>query len=328
MNRRYTISPVLYVAFCLLSKAFAQGTIPAGTNLTSLCTQEQTKAAGYFLDYLKTPDDWLYRSSMFEQFEILTSAELNLAIKLNELISSLGSTLIILPIPTKPIISFKEANFDPRELQASYYEGIELLLKNNIAVVDLLTPALNHYIDENTGRVFNDKYDSHWGSYGVELSVKELVNKLHSIKSFDQLPRHVYTLNPASARGQNNLASEIDQKCRVKFPNVDFALFKVSRKQSNDDLLTDEELSPLALLGTSYSKFLQFNLSGRIEVATGVDVLDYSVVGGGKSSALKTFLKDFAGKQILPRFIIWEFPVYQKMDDLEAAALIKILNSW
>jgi alginate biosynthesis protein AlgX len=111
-------------------------------------------------------------------------------------------------------------------------------------------------------------------------------------------------------------------------PNT-YATFTTERTEvTADDLLGGDDGSdaaPVAVVGTSYSDIPAFNFIGFLSEATGVDVANYAISGGGTYTALLQWSHSPAVDGALPKALVWENPVAYRLDAGGVAALRQII---
>ncbi|MGY2892460.1 alginate O-acetyltransferase AlgX-related protein [Deinococcus sp. UYEF24] len=295
-----SVSPSLLVAF-----SFASAQMPPTLNRP--CTPAQIATNDFLAAYVATPGQWLYQSNTFTVPHILSSDDAQFALELQSTLSKRGIELILLPIPSKPVVAATEASFDPTNARAQYLSDVASLRRRGLVVIDALTPALDNYVDPTTGLKFYARTDSHWTTYGAKLTAKAVSKRIRSSLQYPQLPKTTYDITEAAITRVGNLAAQMNQLCETHFgPESEFS-YTFKKRGESSELLSSDSI-PIALAGTSYSSEKYMHFADFIAEATRLDVVNYSESGGQKFAALLRFLQSDSLKNDPPHFLIWEFP--------------------
>jgi len=191
-------------------------------------------------------------------------------------------------------------------------------------VLDILDLALKNYISPQTSAKFMTKTDFHWSSYGAQISAKLLAKDIISVDNCLGLPKVDYKTTYTVRPRLGNLGTELLARCGITVPPDEQIQYSTKRISPTGDLL-EEEAPSIALIGTSFSLFTDFNFLGFLEEFTRLDIVNYSTEGGGKFSAMEKFLKNKENITNPPPFVIWEFPNYSYLNNNQIENLTNLL---
>ena len=317
---------IVIVGILLLTNTVcAQDSTSYSKTLTNPCTPAQSEKTGFPLDYLVSPDGWIYRSFLFEKRPLLTTEESKFALAFNRYLLQAGSKLIILPIPNKPVITSQEILYDATQSKVYFLNQIQRGKRLGLDILDLLTPALENYVDPQTSMKFMVKTDFHWSSYGAKIAAKIIADDIKSTVIYQSLPKLEYKTTSYTIDRRGNLASDLMSYCDITVMPDTYTKYNTTRINQATDLIGDESPA-IAIVGTSFSALDDFNFYGFVEDFTKLDVINYSSAGGGKYNAIKDFLKVKSNIINPPPFVIWEFPNFSYLSDQQAKELTKNLN--
>ena len=287
--------------------AFSSASAEMPRTLNRPCTPAQIATNDFLAAYVATPGQWLYQSNTFTIPHILSDDDAQFALELQSKLGKRGIELIILPIPSKPVVAASEASFDPTSARSQYLSDVASLRRRGLTVVDGLTPALDNYVDPATGLKFYARTDSHWTTYGANLTAKAVGKRIRASAQYPQLSKTTYNITRTAITRVGNLAAQMNQLCGTRFgPESEFSYTFKKRDEASELLSSDS--TPIALAGTSYSSEKYMHFADFIEEATHLDVANYSESGGQKFTALLRFLRSDSLKSDPPHFLIWEFP--------------------
>ncbi len=239
--------------------------------------------------------------------------------RLNEVLAAKQITLVILPVPTR-IMAMPSYVQDyvsagtVAENQQRYRDFISALATKSIQVVNLLEPALAFSAESSQERFFLD-WDTHWSPSGSRVAAQAVAKLLNSLGDYSTLKRMTFesTIVETFSR-EGNLYESIEKACDIELPEQPVDLYETMAQdtgvQDTGAALFDEVNAPVILVGTSYSLY-PWNLSGFMSESSGLEVVNYSVPGGGLFSSIDYYFSDVVYQENPPHFLVWEFPVSQ-----------------
>ena len=229
-----------------------------------------------------------------------------------------GVKLIVALVPDKArLYSGKLANGHyPAYNLSRYGDALAALRKQNVAVVDLLTPLAAAALQ---GQVYYSS-DTHWNQVGAQISadtvalgVRQLGVELEKT-TFVTAATGEKTERPGDLirlMGLGDTPNALRPASDTEIP--------VATKQTSVEAasgLFGDAAVPVALTGTSYS--LRGNFHGFLQQALSVKVLNTAKDGGGLLQATTAYLTNDAFKSAKPKILVWEVPerfLYTKLED-------------
>ena len=197
-----------------------------------------------------------------------------------------------------------------------YEDALAAMRKQNVTVVDLLTPLA---AAASQGQVYYSS-DTHWNQFGAQISADAVALGVRKLGV--ELEKTTFV---TAATGQKTerpgdlirLMGLGDTPSALRPPS-DAEILMVTKQTSveaSSGLFGDAAV-PVALTGTSYS--LRGNFHGFLQQALSAKVLNTAKDGGGLLQATSAYLKDDAFKSAKPKILVWEVPerfLYTKLDD-------------
>ena len=197
-----------------------------------------------------------------------------------------------------------------------YQDSLAALGKQNVHVVDLLTPLV---AAASQSQVYYSS-DTHWNQTGAQIAANAVALTLNKLGIELEKTTFVTTATGAKTERPGDLIRLMGLQGTPSFmrPPSDMELLMVTRQTSVDAAagLFGDTVVPVALTGTSYS--LRGNFHGFLQQALSAKVLNTAKDGGGLLQAAGAYLKDDAFKSAKPKILVWEVPerfLYAKLDD-------------
>ncbi|WP_181392093.1 alginate O-acetyltransferase AlgX-related protein [Deinococcus irradiatisoli] len=271
------------------------------------CTPQEIEANPYLGFDLVSPQGWIYQSYTFTPPPIFSEGDLAFALELRSVLANHGTELIVVPVPNKPAVAAAEAAFDPAAVRAKYLREVAGLRGRYFTVVDVLTPALTHWTDPETGLNFYPRTDSHWTTSGAKLIAEQVGEVIRRSPQYASMPKIDYQLASQPTTRLGNLGAQLNKYCAAHFLPEPERAYTVSKPEQHLDLLAPLR-TPVAVAGTSFSSVEEMHFADFIGAATRLEVVNYSESGGGKFLGLLNFLKSENFKDNPPSFLVWEFP--------------------
>ena len=198
--------------------------------------------------------------------------------------------------------------FDAATITAAYRGAIRSLAGTGATVPDLLAAAGNAKLGER----FFFRRDHHWTPEGARLAMTTVVAQLPpAMPAFTPVPYTNIADKQRSLPGE--LTRLLQKECGGEgYPPERFSPY-LSRPSeqaiTGDSLLGDAPPPEVVVAGSSHTnKGMQdtFNVAGWLREATGTDVLNVGVDGGGFSTGLLNWIDTDAARKSPPKLLVWE----------------------
>ena len=197
-----------------------------------------------------------------------------------------------------------------------YEDALAALRKQNVTVVDLLTPLA---AAAPNGQVYYSS-DTHWNQVGAQISADAVALVVRKLGV--ELEKTTFVTASAGEKterpGDLIRLMGLGNTPNALRPPSDTEIPMVTRQTSLEAAsgLFGDAAVPVALTGTSYS--LRGNFHGFLQQALSAKVLNTAKDGGGLLQATTAYLKDDAFKSAKPKILVWEVPerfLYTKLED-------------
>ena len=271
-------------------------------------------------------------------FHAFSDESIDLLAELSQALAAQGTTLIYLPLPTKSLAmpdqlpqAARDLGFD-LTIAATVYDDIFRRLSG----ADILSVNLRNTLrtaPEGQGSFFAT--DFRMTPAGARRAAIALSDLIRATAGFDDLPKSLFeTRQTGNVVIQSDMYNVLQRHCSAPLPPVQTDTFATSRFQTGvaqpDTAIfgTGRADARIALLGTEYIGGPMANFAGFLAENTGLDVIEYTVDGGGSFAAVSSYLTSRAFAEARPAFLIWANPVFnnlamygdQPMRELIAAA--------
>ncbi|QBF30869.1 hypothetical protein [Thalassococcus sp. S3] len=257
---------------------------------------------------------------------------------LSAALKELGTTLIYLPVPTKSLAmpdnltaETEDFGFDPHIATTVYLDTLRRLQEQGVVAVDARQALLNATPDQPAFH----RADHRITATGAQRTAQAVADRLRSDPGYDLLTKAQFSTVPAGVEVlESAMRNQLQQNCLMALPDVETALYKTTKVQSAAVVATSslfaetQRSSSIAVVGTEYTGEPSANFAGFLSDYTGLDVMQYSVEGGGAFAAISSYMTSENFQTSRPSYLIWEVPVYsnlgqfadQPMRELIAAA--------
>ena len=204
----------------------------------------------------------------------------------------------------------------PAYNRSRYEDALAAMRKQNVTVVDLLTPLT---AAASQGQVYYSS-DTHWNQLGAQISADAVALGVRKLGVALEKTTFVTAATGQKTERPGDLIRLMglgDTPSALRPPS-DTEITMVTKQTSveaSSGLFGDAAV-PVALTGTSYS--LRGNFHGFLQQALSAKVLNTAKDGGGLLQATTAYLKDDAFKSAKPKVLVWEVPerfLYTKLDD-------------
>ena len=266
-------------------------------------------------------DGWLF---LTDELRFDTNGNAHLAARANLFggaargLDSQGVKLVIALVPDKARLysdKLSGANYPAYNL-SRYTDALAQLRKDNVTVVDLLTPLA---AGASQGEVYYSS-DTHWNQAGAQIAAEAVALDVRKLGV--ELEKATFSTSATGAKIERpgdliRLMGLADTPNLLRPPS-DIEVPMVTKQTSveaSGGLFGDASV-PVALTGTSYS--LRGNFHGFLQQALSAKVLNTAKDGGGLLQAPTAYLTDDAFKSSRPKVLVWEVPerfLYTKQDD-------------
>ncbi len=322
--KTFVLVATVVTAFCTVATARAQSTDGA-----QVYACENAYKGGSQSDFFDTPlyqgsDGWFYRyGSDLSDTQIISPDAIAKAAKINEILASRGTKLVYLPIPTRGVLGQSHLPkavvdgvlYDPRLAVESHIRHVEAMRKAGIATVDLASALKARAPKEQLALA----RDFHWTPEGARWAAQETRREFDGLPNFAELPKIEFQTTSLGEQTYNSRMYEaLAGVCGTQesmTENVNGYETKRASATADDLLGGESDVSNIALVGTSFSDTNAFNFEGFLSEALETEIANYAISGGGQFTALYKWALTEGQKTELPKFLIWEVPIYSRIDD-------------
>ncbi len=255
-------------------------------------------------------DDWLFTSEEF-RFADAAPRSINDTVagiaRMQAALADMGTTLVILPLPSKLEIEAEQARQSPaaRRSAAEYDQFLAALSARDISHFDS-----RPVFESQPAETAFFQTDTHWTP-----ATAEGLAHAFAASDFATQGDEVYTRvpgKPVSFHGDlvtfitsDTLAPLVGLKPETATPWV-----AEPAETTGLDLFGNDDASDVVLIGTSYSANPNWSFGEALKVALKQDVLNMAAEGQGPVAPMLAYLNEGAATlDALPKLVIWEFPV-------------------
>jgi alginate biosynthesis protein AlgX len=239
--------------------------------------------------------------------------------RLRETLASLGTTLVYVPVPTKslampealPAVA-RDYGFDADVAASVYDENIDRLRLAEIVTANARS-ALRGAAGEPPGFFATDPRITSEGSRRLAQAIAAAIAET---PGFADLPKSVSESRPSGiATLPSKTHAALQSLCLQPLPPVATESYVTTRVQAgaavNDNAVFGSTMtsSGVTILGTEITGDPAVNLAGFLSEFSGLDVVQYSVEGGGAFAAMSSYLtsREFIDKR--PAYLVWVNPI-------------------
>lgn len=256
---------------------------------------------------------------MFHPFAEETMLDLA---RLSAALAEQGTTLVYVPVPTKSLAmpdqlpqEALDYGFDVNLATSVYVENLERLQAKSVQVVDIRGALRTAPADSPA--IFQTDY--RLTSVGARLAAQAIADALGATPGFISQPKSRYqTASSGMVVLPSTMRSALQSHCLISLPEVQTEAFATTRTMaaagasSGNALLGSTGQSVggrIALVGTEHTGEPAANLAGFLSEFTGLEVLQYSVTGGGSYAAISSYLTSQEFQQNRPAYLVWMNPI-------------------
>lgn len=226
-----------------------------------------------------------------------------------------GTRVALVLLPPRGVLASSRVNladplarsFDPAAITAAYRVATSELASSGAIVPDLLAESTTAKLGER----FYFRRDHHWTPDGAKLAMNAVISGLESPPSFTAIAYQNVLDKYRSLPGV--IAATLQKECEYEaYPPERYPHFRSVRQDevlSAETLLGDAPPAEVVLAGSSHAnKGMEdlFNVGGWLRAATGTDVLNIGVDGGGFSTGLLNWMDSEAARKTPPKLLVWE----------------------
>jgi alginate O-acetyltransferase complex protein AlgJ len=240
-----------------------------------------------------------YAQNMAENLSYISDTQKTLAKKNTRL------AVVLIPAKSRVLQEHLDSFHLPSCRQRLYAEVHDTLVKQGIAVTDLLTAMQQSPLHES----LYFKTDTHWSPTGAQLAAQSAAQLIHMTFKDIELPGDRYSSKAGAIKyHEGDLAAYLPG---VPLPQEPLASYvsgiPVASMETGQNLLGDAA-PPVTLVGTSYSANHDWNFEGFLKEALGSDVLNAADQGQGPFAVMDKYLQDNSWQDSPPRLVVWEMP--------------------
>ncbi|WP_260924706.1 alginate O-acetyltransferase AlgX-related protein [Novosphingobium sp. 9] len=271
---------------------------------------------------------WLFRRmELSAQFGFSDERIHDLVRELNGRLARNGTRLIILLTPPRMVLAKKHLAFLPdgqsraEQVEKRYRVMLAQLRADGALVPDILGEADRSGTSRDQ---LTDPGDIHWTPVGALMAARAIARIVRADPRVQQVsPVSYHFSRSGSPVILEGLTRSVNDICGSHIPYPQVRSYDVpQRVGAGQSLLSKDNTLSLVVLGTSFSALdHRYNFSGFLGQATGLDVTNLSVIGGGVDEALGQYLSSGALEKDKPAYIIWEFTPTDLPRDTSIAVL-------
>lgn len=281
-------------------------------------------------DFFNTPvyqgkDGWFFRyAADLSDTQVISPDAVAKVAKISRILARRGTRLVYMPIPTRGLAG---EQFLPSEVSDGVVYDPDLALKSHQGHVDAMRKAGVLSIDLATAlketppqeHVFLSR-DFHWTPEGARWVALQARKTFDGEASYGELPKIKFeTVGTGSQTYTSKMYDALADVCGSS-DNISETVNGYETKRigaTADDLLGGEgsDIAGIALIGTSFSDKEIFNFEGFLSQYLESEVANFAITGGGQFTALYKWSLTEAQKTDLPKFLLWELPIYDRLDD-------------
>lgn len=251
------------------------------------------------------PEGWLLRDDDLAtefDWDLQTFTYLR---RLNEALAAQGVTLIIAAQPPRGVALDMGSvpDYLPKDALERYSTLRKTLQNAGLVVTDLAA------VVGNTPDYFFRR-DHHWTPDGARSSAEAVAKTIASTPTFGSTtfaPQTFRTEALETEAQRGSFGEAIGRICGRSPPAETFTRYRTVAELEDEGGLFEASAPPIALVGTSNSAREDLNFAGFLAQASGLEVLNASLIGGGPEAALSAYLRSETFREARPVFLVWEF---------------------
>jgi alginate biosynthesis protein AlgX len=238
-------------------------------------------------------------------------------------LAALGTTLIYVPVPTKSLampdqlpVAATDLGFDLSIATTVFDEMLRKLDKAGVASTNLRTALRT--APEAPPSFYGTDY--RMTAEGARRMATALANLIAATEGFADIPKGAFETRAAGpVIIDSDMRNILQRHCTSPLPLAQTESYATNRFQtaqaSGDTAIFGSPAGSarIAVVGTEYTGGTVANLSGFLAEATGLDVLEYTVDGGGAFAAISSYLTSRQFQDSRPAYLIWANPVFENL---------------
>ncbi|WP_416396924.1 alginate O-acetyltransferase AlgX-related protein [Allohahella sp. A8] len=255
-------------------------------------------------------DGWLFTNQehLFPQnMDAVVERELRAVREAADVLKRAGKRLVVLPVPMKVDVYSDYARYAVDDKAAALHSAfLTGLTASGIEFADVRPAFLAH---KNEAPLYL-KRDTHWTSHGARLAAQTL-----AVSFPDLVGATSFTTEPlGSTEFKGDLTNFIKMSEwlapeLVEIERIDRFQTIAATSVEDESALFGESTVEVALVGSSYTKMDEWNLSGFVKEAIRSDLITVAVEAKGPVAAMEEFFAAGLPADKDLKTIIWEFPV-------------------
>lgn len=256
-------------------------------------------------------DGWLFTDeevAFYRDAEAETARKLRFIEQVRAGLAERGVALVVALIPDKSRVYAEYVGRPLPSYTRGRYEAFRAqLVAGGVLAPDLLTPLLK---TKDAAQVYL-RTDTHWTPAGAEVVADALAEALadKDVPNLFEAEYQTKTTGQKPYRGDllNFVPLGVLQSWLGPPPD------RLEHRQTQAALdagggLFGVQTVPVTLVGTSYSANKNWNFTGALQRALGMDVLNLAAEGRGPLPPMREYLKSAELRDTPPSLVVWEIP--------------------
>lgn len=319
-----TRNAILAGAFCLgatVCAAAAADTAPGKRPDLFTCPDlaERSLAQGLTHPLVQGYDGAFYRvNADIRDFYLYSQSSIDYFARFSDILKRQGIELTLVFVPPK---AFMDSEFVPGNVWTEYDFDNELATETYRLLNDDLRAAGLRSVDflklrealksESSERFFFLR-DFHWTPRGSRATAEVIARELKQTDAYQELNTKEFetTVVEPELLHLAGMHKIVDTLCTG--PDVQEYMVKFETNEMLNDLdsLLDDDATPVALIGTSFSDEINpYNFSGFLREFMNVEIASYAISGGGMTSSVLDWTHNATAEREGLKFLIWELPM-------------------
>lgn len=314
---------LLSAAIMLIAGGLTAGpSLAAGGKILYACKDLEAKSpfSTIGVQVYQGTDGWFARAGDLESMYEYPPQTLRMLRRLNEVLRSKGTHLVLLPMLPRGIAG---RNFLPdggllsdRIYDANFAASQFDALIASIRAEGVTTININEVLAKHP-EFDRDKYyfkrDIHWTPEAAQVVAGAVAEQVRQIQPENPGPVQFETTKVAGTKIiQSNLNKSLNELCQDKIPAEEANLYETKQNVDSLDSLLGDETTPedhsIHVVGTSFTdEVLVFHFNGFLRQALGQNVDGFSLAGGGVTQSFYGWANSEIGAGRRPKVLIWEF---------------------
>jgi alginate biosynthesis protein AlgX len=253
-------------------------------------------------------DDWLFRTEvdLDTEFTLDEGVYAGLA-RMVKALNARGTQVLLMDLPRRGLLTADRllpadrARYDAKTALVNYRRSLQ-----RFRDAGFIVPDYGRLIEQPDGTEYFFRRDGHWTPDGARRTAELIADTVKALPLYAQLRRKTFvTKRMGQQRHPGVLAIVASQICGGNYPAEVVNGYATTPDTSN--LLSDEPLPDIALVGTSFSASPAYHFAGFLQQALQADVLNTAIAGGNFDGALTQYLPSETFQESPPKLMIWEF---------------------